>query len=105
MDMAEQRTKRKVVVGVVVSDKMDKSITVRSERRVMHPTFKKYVKRYSKYHAHDPQNDAVVGDIVELMECRPISKTKAFRLVTVIRHSKARSAAIEEAAHPQETDA
>lgn len=102
--MSEQRTRRKVVQGVVTSDKMDKSIVVRSERLVKHPTFGKYVKRYSKYHAHDPNNEAAVGDVVELMECRPISKTKFFRLVRVVSHSKAHEAGVSEVDDAQEVE-
>ena len=91
--MSETRNDRKVVVGVVTSDKMAKTITVKCERLVMHPTFRKYVKRYTTYKAHDESGDAHVGDYVELTECRPISKSKFFRLNRVIRRGKAFRAA------------
>ncbi|MCB9831885.1 MAG: 30S ribosomal protein S17 [Planctomycetes bacterium] len=91
--MSETRNNRKTVVGVVTSDKMAKTITVKSERLVMHPTFRKYVKRYTTYKAHDENSDAKVGDYVELTECRPLSKSKFFRLTRIIRRGKAFQAA------------
>lgn len=72
---------RRVLQGVVVSDKMDKTVTVLVERRVMHPIYKKYIRRSKKYHAHDEGNSAKVGDTVRIEECRPLSKTKAWRIV------------------------
>ena len=72
---------RRILQGVVVSDKTDKTITVRVERRVMHPIYKKIVKRSRKYHAHDEDNRHKVGDVVRIVECRPISKTKSWRVV------------------------
>ena len=72
---------RRILQGVVVSDKTDKTVTVRVERRVMHPIYKKFVKRSKKYHAHDEDNRHKVGDVVRIEECRPISKTKAWRVV------------------------
>ena len=72
---------RRILQGVVVGDKTDKTITVRVERRVMHPIYKKIVKRSSKYHAHDEDNRHKVGDVVRIVECRPISKTKSWRVV------------------------
>jgi small subunit ribosomal protein S17 len=68
--------------GVVVSDKANKTITVLVERRVMHPVYKKFVKRSKKYHAHDEDNRCKVGDKVRIVECRPISKSKTWRVVT-----------------------
>jgi small subunit ribosomal protein S17 len=68
--------------GVVVSDKANKTITVLVERRVMHPVYKKFVKRAKKYHAHDEDNRCKVGDKVRIVECRPISKSKSWRVVT-----------------------
>lgn len=94
--MSETRNKRKVVVGVVTSDKMHQTIAVKTERLVKHPRFGKYVKRYSKYKAHDEENTARSGDVVELMECSPVSKTKHFRLLRVIRHGKGSSPVIAE---------
>ena len=74
---------RRILQGVVVGDKTDKTITVRVERRVMHPIYKKIVKRSRKYHAHDEDNRHKVGDVVRIVECRPISKTKSWRVVAV----------------------
>jgi len=79
-----ERNRRRVSQGVVVSSKMDKTITVLVERNYKHPKYHKYLRRHTKYHAHDEQNEASVGDRVEIMECRPLSKQKRFRLVRVI---------------------
>ena len=68
---------KRILQGVVVSDKMDKSVVVRVERRVMHPVYKKYIKRSKNYTAHDEKNLCKVGDNVQIMESRPISKTKS----------------------------
>ena len=70
--------------GRVISDKMDKSITVAIERKVKHPIYGKYVKRTTKLHAHDKTNQCGIGDVVEIRECRPLSKTKSWTLVNVI---------------------
>lgn len=72
---------RRVLQGVVVSDKMDKTVTVLVERRVMHPIYKKFIRRSKKYHAHDDANQFKVGDLVRIEECRPLSKTKSWRVV------------------------
>jgi small subunit ribosomal protein S17 len=72
---------RRVLQGVVVSDKTDKTVTVLVERRVIHPIYKKFIKRSKKYHAHDETNSCSVGDTVRIEECRPISKTKSWRVV------------------------
>jgi small subunit ribosomal protein S17 len=85
--MSQQRGKRRVVTGTVVSDAMDKTITVRQERMVKHPLYGKYVRRGSTFKAHDEKNVARVGDVVEIAACRPLSKTKSWRLVQVIRSS------------------
>ena len=69
---------KRILQGVVVSDKMDKSVVVRVERRVMHPVYKKYIKRSTKYTAHDEKNLCKVGDVVQIMESRPLSKTKSW---------------------------
>jgi small subunit ribosomal protein S17 len=79
---AEKRTR--TVTGRVVSDKMDKTITVLVERRVRHPLYGKYMTRSSKVHAHDAENQAGVGDLVSVAESRPLSKTKTWSLVEVI---------------------
>ncbi|MBR4115367.1 MAG: 30S ribosomal protein S17 [Bacteroidales bacterium] len=73
---------KRILQGVVVSDKMDKSVVVRVERRVMHPVYKKYIKRSAKYTAHDENNLCKVGDVVQIQECRPLSKTKTWVVVT-----------------------
>ena len=73
---------KRILQGVVVSDKMDKSVVVRVERRVMHPVYKKYVKRSKNYTAHDEKNLCKVGDNVQIMESRPISKTKSWVVVS-----------------------
>ena len=78
----------RVMVGQVVSDKMQKSITVLVERRVKHPLYKKYVKRSSKIHAHDENNECKVGDKVSIEPCRPLSKTKAWRLHEILDRAK-----------------
>jgi small subunit ribosomal protein S17 len=78
---------RKVRIGVVVSDKMDKSILVSVERRVLHTVYKKYYRRTRKFMAHDENNIAKVGDWVKIMECRPLSAHKNWRLVEVMRES------------------
>ena len=72
---------RRVLQGVVVSDKSDKTITVLVERRVMHPVYKKIIKRTKKYRAHDEGNSCHVGDKVRIRECRPISKTKSWEVI------------------------
>ena len=82
--MSEQATNTRTVTGRVVSDKMDKSITVLVERKVAHPIYGKYVKRSTKLHAHDEQNECNMGDTVSIQECRPISKSKSWRLVKVL---------------------
>ncbi|PFG45404.1 SSU ribosomal protein S17P [Vibrio sp. ES.051] len=74
--------------GRVISDKMDKSITVAIERFVKHPIYGKYVKRTTKVHAHDENNECGFGDTVEIEECRPLSKTKSWTLVKVLEKAK-----------------
>ncbi|HRO38715.1 MAG TPA: 30S ribosomal protein S17 [Flavobacteriales bacterium] len=82
------RSLRKERVGVVSSDKMDKSITVTVERRVKHAKYGKFIKRTSKFMAHDENGDAHVGDTVRIAETRPMSKTKRWRLVEVVERAK-----------------
>ncbi|WP_165310144.1 30S ribosomal protein S17 [Vibrio ziniensis] len=74
--------------GRVTSDKMDKSITVAIERFVKHPIYGKFVKRTTKVHAHDENNECGLGDLVEIKECRPLSKTKSWTLVKVLEKAK-----------------
>lgn len=85
-DKAEARSLRKVRVGEVVSNKMDKTIVVRTVTRVPHPKFGKITKHVAKFHAHDEKNEAQIGDRVSIMETRPLSKTKRWRLVEVLKH-------------------
>ena len=84
----EERNLRKTRVGKVVSDKMDKTIVVAVEDHVKHPLYKKIVKRTYKLKAHDEQNECRVGDTVKVMETRPLSKDKRWRLVEIIEKAK-----------------
>ncbi len=86
-DLAAARGKRKARLGEVISNKMAKTIIVRVERRFPHPKFKKVVTGYKKLYAHDENNEAKVGDRVRIEETRPLSKTKRWRLVQVVRRS------------------
>lgn len=82
------RGQRKVIQGVVSSDKMEKSRIVVVERRVKHPLYKKYVKKTSKFMVHDEKNDSHIGDTVRIMETRPLSKRKRWRLVEIVERAK-----------------
>ena len=84
----EERNLRKTKTGVVTSNKMTKTITVAVERKVKHPIYGKFVKKTSKFHAHDDKNECSIGDIVKIMESRPLSKLKRWRLVEVIEKVK-----------------
>ncbi|NQZ53568.1 MAG: 30S ribosomal protein S17 [Piscirickettsiaceae bacterium] len=86
--MSEQENSIRIVTGRVISDKMDKSITVMVERKVAHPIYKKYVKRSTKLHAHDENNDCNVGDLVNITSVRPLSKTKCWKLVEIVTRAK-----------------
>ncbi|KAB2823885.1 30S ribosomal protein S17 [Aliivibrio sp. S4TY2] len=81
--------KIRTMQGRVVSDKMDKSIVVAIERMVKHPIYGKYIKRTTKLHAHDENNECGLGDTVEIRECRPLSKTKSWTLVNIVEKAKA----------------
>ncbi|MDP2193276.1 MAG: 30S ribosomal protein S17 [Alphaproteobacteria bacterium] len=72
---------RRILEGIVVSDKADKTVTVKVETTIMHPVYKKYIKRHKKYAAHDPNNSFKIGEKVCIMECAPISKTKTWAVV------------------------
>ncbi len=74
----------RILQGRVTSDKMEKSLVVAIERKVKHPIYGKFIKRTTKLHVHDENNECNVGDVVEIRECRPVSKTKSWRLVRVI---------------------
>ena len=84
----EDRKIRKQKTGVVTSNKMDKTITVSVERRLRHPMYGKFVKKSKKFHAHDDTNECGIGDTVRIMETRPLSKLKRWRLVEVIEKAK-----------------
>ena len=81
--MSDIEKRARTITGKVVSNKMDKSITVLIERRVKHPVYGKYVSKSSKVHAHDAQNECNIGDVVTVKEVRPLSKTKTWSLVSV----------------------
>ena len=82
------RNLRKTRVGVVSSNKMDKTITVNVERKIKHPLYGKFLKKTTKFHAHDEKNECSIGDTVKIMEARPMSKTKRWRLVEVVEKVK-----------------
>jgi small subunit ribosomal protein S17 len=82
--MSEEKKVQRTVVGRVVSDKMDKTVSVAIERQIKHPTYGKYIRRTSKVMAHDANNDCKTGDRVAISECRPMSKNKAWQVVNVI---------------------
>ena len=84
----EERKRRKTLRGRVVSDKMQKSVVVTIERLVKHPLYGKRIKRTSRYTAHDETNDSKQGDLVEIMETRPLSKTKRWRVIRVIERAR-----------------
>ena len=84
----EQAKLRRTATGRVVSDKMEKTITVLVERQVRHPLYGKYVKRSKKMHVHDPEQACKIGDYVVIEECRPLSKTKSWRLVKVLEQAR-----------------
>jgi len=86
--MTEERALRKVRVGMVVSDKMDKTVVIAIEDNVKHPVYGKIIKRTLKVHAHDENNECGIGDKVRIMETRPLSKTKRWRVVEVIEKAK-----------------
>ena len=86
--MTEERNLRKTRVGYVVSDKMDKTVVIAIEDNVKHPVYGKIIKRTLKVHAHDEENACGVGDKVEIMETRPLSKDKRWRLVRIIEKAK-----------------
>ncbi len=85
---AVSRTSRKTRIGTVVSDKMDKTVVVSIERRVQHPVYGKMVRRTKRLKAHDERNDAKTGDTVRIMETRPLSKDKRWRLVEIVERAR-----------------
>ena len=88
MSLMETRNLRKERTGVVTSNKMDKSITVAIKWKEKHPIYGKFVNKTKKYHAHDENNECNIGDTVKIMETRPLSKTKRWRLVEIIERAK-----------------
>jgi small subunit ribosomal protein S17 len=84
----EKRNLRKERIGIVTSDKMEKSIVVSVERKVKHPMYGKFVKKTTKFVAHDENNDCNIGDTVRIMETRPMSKSKNWRLVEIVERAK-----------------
>lgn len=86
--MMENRNLRKERIGVVTSNKMEKSIVVSEVKRVKHPMYGKFVLKTKKYVAHDEKNDCNIGDTVKIMETRPLSKTKCWRLVEILERAK-----------------
>jgi len=82
--MSERQAIKRTLTGKVVSDKMDKTITVKIERQVKHPLYGKFIKRSTKVHAHDESNECKMGDTVTVVECRPLSKSKSWQLVEVV---------------------
>lgn len=85
--MSEQAADNRTLQGRVVSDKMDKSITVEIERRVKHPIYGKFVRKTTKVHAHDENNECQIGDVVVVEQCRPLSKTKSWRFIKLIERA------------------
>lgn len=88
MSTTTERKSRKSRIGIVISDRMTKTITVTVERKVKHPIYGKFVKKTKRFHAHDEENQAGIGDTVRIMETRPLSKTKRWRLVEIIEKAK-----------------
>ena len=84
----ETRNLRKTRIGIVSSNKMDKTITVKVERKIKHPLYGKFLKKTTSFHAHDEKNECSIGDTVKIMESRPMSKTKRWRLVEIVEKVK-----------------
>ena len=102
--MANERPMQRTVTGTVVSDSMDKTITVREERMVKHPLYGKYIRRSTSYKVHDEKNTAESGDRVEIVATRPISKTKHWRLLRILTRSGERHQAESTAVSASEAD-
>ena len=102
--MANERPMQRTVTGTVVSDSMNKTITVREERMVKHPLYGKYIRRSTSYKVHDERNDAEAGDRVEIVSTRPLSKTKHWRLLRVLTRSGERHQAETTAVSASEAD-
>ena len=87
-NMVDQTTENRTIVGKVISDKMHKTIVVQIERKVKHPLYGKYVRRFSKMYAHDEDNACQVGDLVIIQQTRPLSKTKRWKLVEILKREE-----------------
>ncbi len=85
--MSENSKVSRTLVGRVVSDKMDKTITILLERKLPHPIYKKYIRRSTKLHAHDENNECKIGDLVSIVQCRPLSKSKSWRLSEIVKQA------------------
>jgi small subunit ribosomal protein S17 len=83
--MENIQNNKKELMGLIVSDKMDKSVVVRVERFIQHKVYKKFIRRYKKYHAHDETNECRIGDEVKIIETRPLSKLKRFRVIEIVK--------------------
>ena len=83
--MEKNKKNKRELIGLIVSDKMDKSVVVQVERFVQHAVYKKFMKQYKKYHAHDEKNEGRVGDTVKIIETRPLSKLKRFRISEIVK--------------------
>ena len=88
MTLNMERNLRKERIGIITSDKMEKTITISVERKMKHPMYGKFIKNNTKFHVHDEKNEGHVGDTVRIMETRPLSKTKRWRLVEIIEKAK-----------------
>jgi small subunit ribosomal protein S17 len=86
--MSDQENVARSISGVVISNKMDKTVTVLVERLEKHPLYKKYIRKSTKLHAHDEANDCNEGDTVQIEECRPMSKSKSWRVIQVVSRAK-----------------
>lgn len=86
--MSDQKNSARSISGLVISNKMDKTVTVLVERLEKHPLYKKYIRKSTKLHAHDESNDCNEGDTVQIEECRPLSKSKSWRVIEVVSRAK-----------------
>lgn len=85
--METKKKNKKELMGLIISDKMEKSVVVQVERYVSHPVYKKFVKQFKKYHAHDEKNECKIGDTVKIIETRPLSKLKRFRVSEIVKRA------------------
>ena len=83
--METTKKNKKELIGLIISDKMDKSVVVQVERFIPHVVYKKFVKQFKKYHAHDEKNECKIGDMVKIIETRPLSKLKRFRVSEIVK--------------------